>query len=471
MPDLHSNVHSRSDAISRADQALRDVLGERLVTSESDREVHSHGEGLPDAGQPDFVAYPVSTDEVAAIARICDHHLLPMVPFGAGSSLEGQVAALEGGVSIDLTRMNRILDVSANSLDCRVEAGVTRITLNTHLRDSGLFFPLDPGADATLGGMAATRASGTNAVGYGTMRDVVLALTVVTPDGKVIRTGSRARKSATGYDLTRLYVGSEGTLGIITELQLRLEGRPEAVAAAVCQFPDLVSAARVATVSRQIGLRVVRLELLDDVQMDACIRFQKLTDLAALPTLFVEIHGTPISVQEQLGLFRNVAEEFGSSGLNVAATPEDRTRIWKTRHQVYEAVMALAPGKRNMGTDACVPLEKLTDCILETQADVLESGLIAPIVGHVGDGNFHLGILFDPNDADERARAGALAARVSRRAIEMGGTCSGEHGVGLHKTQYMAEEHGAALDIMRAIKATLDPKGLMNPGKLLPPPE
>lgn len=450
---------------------LAALLGDRLSVSATDREVHSHGEGLPDAGMPDFVTYPVSTEEVAGIASICSRYTMPMVPFGVGSSLEGQVAALEGGVSIDMTRMDRIIEVAPDSLDCLVQAGVTRVALNTHLRDSGLFFPLDPGADATLGGMAATRASGTNAVGYGTMRDVVLALTVVTPAGQVIRTGSRARKSSTGYDLTRLYIGSEGTLGIITELRLRLEGRPEAIETAVCQFPDLASAAEAATLARQMGLRVVRLELLDDVQMDACIRYQKLDGMVAAPTLFVEIHGTPQAAKEQLGLFHDIARDFGCTSFEKANSSEDRTRLWKVRHEAYQAVMALSPGRRNMGTDACVPLEKLTQCILETQADVQESGLIAPIVGHVGDGNFHLGILFDPQDLGERDRADALAARVSRRAIALGGTCSGEHGVGMHKTRYLVDEHGNALEVMRAIKAALDPNGLMNPGKLIPPRE
>ncbi|MHC5653443.1 FAD-binding oxidoreductase [Stappia sp. ICDLI1TA098] len=458
----------RPAALATAGEALRALLGDRLVASEAERTHHSHGEGLPDAGMPDLVAYPQTTAEVADLARICHAHRIPMVPYGAGSSLEGQVAALRGGVSVDLTRMNRVLDVSTGSLDCHVEAGVTRLQLNARLRDTGLFFPLDPGADATLGGMAATRASGTNAVGYGTMRDVVLGLTVVTPDGRVVHTGSRARKSATGYDLTRLYIGSEGTLGIITELRIRLVGQPEAVISAVCQFPTLEAAVKTATLARQMDLRVVRLELLDEVQADACIRYSRLQNMQAAPTLFVEFHGTPGAVREQADLFQEMARDTGGLSWREAETPEARTALWSARHHAYEACIALVPGSRNMGTDACVPIENLAACLLETQEDVCASGLTVPIVGHVGDGNFHLGILFDPRDPDQRARADALADRVSWRAIRYGGTCSGEHGVGLHKMRYLAEEHGEGLEVMRAVKAALDPLGLMNPGKLIP---
>lgn len=464
-----------ADPAARIQAAFVSLVGQfgpdRVSMAPAVREHHSHGEGLPDAGLPDIVAWPESTEEVAALARICHCARLPIIPFGAGSSLEGQVAALSGGVCVDMTRMNRLLSVSQASMDCHVEAGITRLTLNSLLRDTGLFFPLDPGADATLGGMAATRASGTNAVGYGTMRDVVLGLTVVTPDGGIIRTGSRARKSATGYDLTRLYVGSEGTLGLITELRLLLAAQPEAVATVVAQFPDLERAVEAASLARQTGLRLARIELLDDTQMGACIRHSGLADMAPLPTLFAEFHGTPLAVREQSGLFEDLAREMGCDTPRVAQAPEARARLWQARHKAYEAVLALAPGKRNMGTDACVPIESLAACLLETRRDVEESGLIAPIVGHVGDGNFHLGILFDPQDAAERAAAEALADRVSRRAIRHGGTCSGEHGVGLHKLRYLQQEHGAALGVMRSVKAALDPLGIMNPGKLIPPEE
>ncbi|GAB5375613.1 MAG: FAD-linked oxidase C-terminal domain-containing protein [Acuticoccus sp.] len=441
----------------------------RLSASASVREHHSRGEGMPDAGLPDLVAFPETTEEVAALVRVCDGAAIPMVPFGTGSSLEGQVAAVAGGLTIDLTGMTRVLSVSQGALDCRVEAGVTRVALNEHLRDSGLFFPLDPGADASIGGMAATRASGTNAVGYGTMREVVLGLTVVTPQGKVIRTGSRARKSAAGYDLTRLYLGSEGTLGVITEVALRLYGLPESIVCATCQFEDLEGAAAAASLALQTNLRPARMELLDEVQMAACIAYSGLEDLDAKPTLFLEFHGTEAAAREQAALLGEIAADCGGSRFREAATPEARSRLWKARHDSYHAVMALAPGKRNMGTDACVPIEHLAAIIAETKRDLEETGLVSPIVGHVGDGNFHLGILFDPADADETERAEALAFRTARRAIALGGTCSGEHGVGLHKIAHMATEHGEALDVMRAIKQTLDPKGLMNPGKMLPP--
>jgi len=449
--------------------ALEAAVPGRLSAAAAVREHHSKGEGMPDAGLPDLVAFPETTEEVAALVAICDAASIPMVPFGTGTSLEGQVAAVRGGLTIDLSGMNRVLAVSQASLDCRVEAGVTRVALNEYLRDSGLFFPLDPGADASIGGMAATRASGTNAVGYGTMRDVVLGLTVVTPEGKVIHTGSRARKSSAGYDLTRLYLGSEGTLGVITEVALRLYGLPECVVCATCQFEDLEGAVAAASLALQTNLRPARMELLDEVQMAASIAYSKLTDLEVKPTLFLEFHGTEAAAREQAALLADIAAECGGSGFREAATPEARSRLWKARHDAYHSVMALAPGKRNMGTDACVPIEHLVEIITETKRDLEETGLVSPIVGHVGDGNFHLGILFDPADPDETERAEALAFRTARRAIALGGTSSGEHGVGLHKKVHMATEHGEALTIMRAIKASLDPKGLMNPGKMLPP--
>lgn len=458
-----------SERIEAAAGPLRAMLGERLSSRLADREERSHGEGVKDAGLPDLVVWPTSNEEVAAIARICTRYLVPMVPFGAGTSLEGQVAAVAGGVCIDLRKMDAVLEINQGSLDCRVQAGVHRLHLNHELRDTGLFFPLDPGADASIGGMAATRASGTNAVGYGTMRDAVLGLTVVTPDGRIVRTGTRARKFASGYDLTRLYIGSEGTLGIITEIQLRLSGLPEATNTAVCQFPSLDAAVKTASMALQTGLRVARMELLDEVQMEACISYSRLTGMAPSPTLLVEFHGTPLSVDEQAGLFRDLALDAGALDVRAVTGAEERSAIWKARHDAYHAVMALRPGSNNMGTDACVPIENLTACLLETQKDVRASGLLAPIVGHVGDGNFHLGILFDPADAQERERADALADRVGQRALRYGGTCSGEHGVGLHKSRYLPDEHGPALDLMRTVKGALDPLGLMNPGKMFPP--
>jgi D-lactate dehydrogenase (cytochrome) len=371
-------------------------------------------------------------------------------------------------VCIDLSQMSRVLEVSEADLDCRVQAGVTREQLNAELKGTGLFFPIDPGANATLGGMAATRASGTNAVRYGTMRENVLGLTVVTADGRIIRTGSRARKSSAGYDLTRLFVGSEGTLGIITEVQLRLYGLPEAMSAAVCQFADLKGAVDSVIVAMQLGIPVARIELLDDVQMDACIRFSALTGFEAKPTLFFEFHGTEAGVREQAEAIEAIAAEHGGSRFQWAIAQEERSRLWKARHNAYYAVLALAPGRQAFATDACVPISRLTECVLETQADVVATGLIAPIVGHVGDGNFHLVVLFDPSRPEERAKAEALAARVSLRAIRMGGTCTGEHGIGVHKLDALVAEHGEAVSLMQAIKRALDPNDILNPGKTVP---
>lgn len=447
---------------------LVDMLGERVSFSTVLREQHSHGEGYSAKGVPDAVVFAESTEQVASVVRLCRKHLVPVVPFGAGSSLEGHVAAVRGGVSLDLTRMNRILQISAEALDCRVEAGVTREQLNAHLRAEGLFFTVDPGADATIGGMAATRASGTNAVRYGTMRENVLGLTVVTPDGDIIRTGGRARKSSAGLDLTRLYVGSEGTLGVMTEIQVRLQGLPEAVVAATCQFERFEDAVGTVTTALQSGLRLARIELLDEIQMRGCIGYSRLEGFEEKPTLFLEFHGSPSGVREDAENMQDLALAFNGGLFHRAQRPEDRTLLWKARHNCYHASKWLAPGKDNMGTDACVPLSEFAACINETKQDVRESGLIAPLVGHVGDGNFHLGIMHDPEDAEETARAEALAARVSERAIRHGGTCSGEHGIGLHKMRYMEAEHGAALKVMRAIKRALDPDNIMNPDKMLP---
>jgi D-lactate dehydrogenase (cytochrome) len=447
---------------------LRNDYGERAMTTQAIREQHSHGEGLADAALPDIVVFPHSNEEVAAIVRVCHAARIPVIAFGVGTSLEGHVAALYGGVCLDLSQMNRVLEVNDADLDCRVQAGVTREQLNAELKGTGLFFPIDPGANATLGGMASTRASGTNAVRYGTMRENVLGLTVITADGRAIRTGSRARKSSAGYDLTRLFVGSEGTLGIITEVQLRLYGLPEAISAAVCQFPDLKSAVDSVIVAMQLGIPVARIELLDDVQMDACIRYSQLTEFAAKPTLFFEFHGTESSVREQAETIQSIAGEHGGSRFQWATKPEDRTRLWKARHNAYYAALALAPGKQAFATDACVPISRLTDCVLETQADIASTGLLAPIVGHVGDGNFHLVVLFDPADPDQRAKAEALAARVSMRAIGMGGTCTGEHGVGVHKLDALVAEHGDAVALMQTIKRALDPHDILNPGKTVP---
>jgi D-lactate dehydrogenase (cytochrome) len=461
---------ARPDARAVTDLVTRLTadLGSRAVTTRAIRDQHSHGEGLADAGLPDVVVFPHTNEEVAAIVGLCHAARVPVIAFGVGTSLEGHVAALYGGVSVDLSQMNRVLEINAADLDCRVQAGVTREQLNAELKGTGLFFPIDPGADATIGGMAATRASGTNAVRYGTMRENVLGLTVVTADGRVIRTGGRARKSSAGYDLTRLFVGAEGTLGIITEIQLRLYGVPEAISAAVCQFDSLEGAVQTVILAMQQGIPVARIEILDDVQMDACIRYSKLEGFAAKPTLFFEFHGSESGVAEQVGLMQELTAEFGGSAFQWAVKPEERSRLWKARHAAYYAAMALQPGKQAFATDACVPISRLADCLLETKQDAEATGLVAPIVGHVGDGNFHLVVLFDPNDPAERERAEGLAKRVSLRAIAMGGTCTGEHGIGMHKLEALVVEHGEAVNLMRAVKRALDPHDIMNPGKTVP---
>jgi len=457
MSTVSERQHGRPDARAVTDlvSALRDGFGDRAVTSRAVRDQHSHGEGLADAALPDVVVFPHTNEEVAGIVRLCHAARVPVIAFGVGTSLEGHVAALYGGVCIDLSQMDRMLEINGDDLDCRVQAGITRERVNAELKGTGLFFPIDPGADATIGGMASTRASGTNAVRYGTMRENVLGLTVVTPDGSIIRTGGRARKSSAGYDLTRLYVGAEGTLGIITEIQLKLYGVPEAMAAAVCQFDTLEGAVRSVITAMQHGIPVARIELLDDVQMDACIRYSKLTGYAAKPTLFFEFHGSETGVAEQSEQMQAITAEHGGGTFEWATRAEDRSRLWKARHAAF-------------ATDACVPISRLADCILETKADVQASGLVAPIVGHVGDGNFHLVVLFDPNDAGERAKAEDLARRVSLRAIAMGGTCTGEHGIGVHKLEALVAEHGDAVAVMRSIKRALDPYNIMNPGKTVP---
>jgi len=465
-----TDARTRPDAADVAALAarLRNDYGERAVTVQAVRDQHSHGEGLADAGVPDVVVFPQTNEEVAAIVRVCHAARIPVIAFGVGTSLEGHVAALYGGVCVDFSQMNRVLEVNVADLDCRVQAGVTREQLNAELKGTGLFFPIDPGANATLGGMASTRASGTNAVRYGTMRENALGLTVVTAEGALIRTGNRARKSSAGYDLTRLFVGSEGTLGIITEVQLRLYGLPEAISAAVCQFPDLRSAVDSVIVAMQLGIPVARIELLDEVQMDACIRFSQLAEFAPKPTLFFEFHGTEAGVREQSEMMQSIANDHGGSSFRWATKPEERSRLWKARHNAYYAALALGPGKQAFATDACVPISRLTECVLETRADIAQAGLTAPIVGHVGDGNFHLVVLFDPAKPEERAKAEALAARVSMRAIRMGGTCTGEHGVGVHKLDALVAEHGDAVALMQAIKRALDPRDILNPGKTVP---
>jgi D-lactate dehydrogenase (cytochrome) len=447
---------------------LRTLLGERLSTSAAVREQHGRDESFHEARAPDAVAFVESTEEAAEVVRCCAAHGTPVIPFGTGTSLEGHVAALHGGICIDLSRMNAILEVNAEDMDCRVQAGVTRKQLNTHLRDSGLFFPIDPGADASLGGMTATRASGTNAVRYGTMRENVLGLTVVMADARVVRTGGRARKSAAGYDLTRLMVGSEGTLGIITEVQLRLYGVPEAMSSAVCSFESLEGAVQSVIIIIQSGIPVARIELLDEVQMDAINRYSGL-DYPVKPTLFFEFHGTASAVQEQASSVGEIVREFGGGDFQWTDQAEQRSKLWQARHDAYYAALALKPGSKGWATDVCVPISRLAECILETRKDIDEAGLIAPIVGHVGDGNFHLVFLVDPDRPQDIERAAQVNDRMVIRAIDMGGTCTGEHGVGYGKMAFLEREHGDALAVMRMVKKALDPQGIMNPGKIVTP--
>jgi D-lactate dehydrogenase (cytochrome) len=448
---------------------LRGLLGDRVSTGDSVRDHHSRGESHHHGVLPDAVVFPTSTAEVQAIVAACAADGCPMTAFGAGSSLEGHVIPLQHGVTIDLSRMNRVLRLSVEDLDVTVEAGMTRKQLDKHLQSTGLWFPLDPGADATIGGMAATRASGTTAVRYGTMRDAVLGLTVVTADGKAIRTGTRARKSSAGYDLTRLFVGAEGTLGIITELTLRLHGRPEAIASATCWFDSIDDAVNAVITIVQLGIPVARIELLDETMMEAVNRHSKMSRPAA-PTLFFEFHGlSDASVEEHARATGDIIAEHGAHDYARATTPEDRAKLWQARHDAYYAALALRPGSRSWTTDVCVPISRLAECIHETKADLADSPLLGPLVGHVGDGNFHLLLPVDPDSPSDMAAAERLVDRLVARSLALGGTCTGEHGVGMGKIKFLEAEHGReALDVMRAIKAALDPKNLMNPGKVLP---
>jgi D-lactate dehydrogenase (cytochrome) len=446
---------------------LQNILGGRLSTVPDICKQHGQDLTWHEGQAPDAVAFARSTDEVAAIVRLCRAHKVPVIAYGAGTSLEGHINAPRGGVCIDLSGMNKIIAANAADMDARVEAGVTRTQLNQHLRDTGLFFPIDPGADATLGGMAATRASGTNAVLYGTMRGNVLGLTAVMPDGSIVRTGSRARKSSAGYDLTALLVGSEGTLGIITELSLRLYGIPAAVAAGYCAFPDIRAACDAAILTIQSGIPVARIELVDALQIAASNKHSHLK-LAEQPSLFVEFHGSETSVEEQSAFFGDIAAECGGTGFQRATGSEERGKLWAARHDALWAAKEWRAGAHLAVTDVCVPISQLAACVEDTHRDLQETKLIAPIVGHVGDGNFHLFLLVNTEDADEMKRAEALLDRLVKRALAAGGTCTGEHGVGLGKSKYLEAEHGAeAVAVMRQIKRALDPDGIMNPGKII----
>ncbi|HAH65368.1 MAG TPA: FAD-binding oxidoreductase [Rhizobiales bacterium] len=445
--------------------ALAARFGDRFSLSRSLREQHANTLTWLKIEAPDAVLFAETEAEVSEVVRLCSGARVPVIPFGTGTSLEGHLNAPYGGVSLDLSRMNRILAVHEADLDCVVEPGVTRKTLNDHLRDLGLFFPVDPGADASLGGMAATRASGTNAVRYGTMRDAVLGLTAVLADGSVITTGGRARKSSAGYDLTRLLIGSEGTLGVITGLTLKLYGIPETILSAVCPFASIQGACNATIAALQMGLPLARIELADEVQIRACNAYSHLA-LPEMPTLFLEFHGTAASAREQVEAFAEIARAEGGGEFDWAERQEDRTRLWQARHDAYWAARALKPGAEVLSTDVCVPISSLAACVGETRQDIDRLGLLAPIVGHVGDGNFHVLPLIDPSDPEERGKVQDFLDRLIDRALGFGGTCTGEHGVGQGKIRYLAQEHGPGIEVMAAIKKALDPLNILNPGKI-----
>ncbi|MEZ5812118.1 MAG: FAD-linked oxidase C-terminal domain-containing protein [Rhizobiaceae bacterium] len=463
MPRVERNEAGIRTAVS----VLKQRFGERLSTGEAVRQQHSHTTTYLPSQLPDAVVFADTADDVRHVVGICAEHRAPVIPFGVGTSLEGHVNAPAGGVSLDLSGMNRVVEVHPEDLDCTVEPGVTREDLNTYLRDTGLFFPIDPGANATLGGMASTRASGTNAVRYGTMRENVISLRAVLADGSEIRTASRAKKSSAGYDLTRLLVGSEGTLGIITELTVRLQGIPQSIGGGVCPFPTVEAACNAVITTIQSGIPVARIELLNALQMKATNLYSGL-GYPESPCLFVEFHGSEAGVKEQSESFGEIAEEFGGGPFMWTSVAEERSKLWKARHDAYWAGFTLRPGAKAVATDVCVPISRLAECIARAEADLDELGLIAPILGHVGDGNFHVAPLIDVDDPAEIGLCEQFLERLGRLAFEMDGTCTGEHGIGQGKAGFMEMEHGAGVAVMRSIKQALDPLDIMNPGKILP---
>lgn len=449
--------------------ALKQKFADRFSTAQAVREHHGRDESPYPAMLPDAVVFAQSTDEVAWVAKQCSTHKVPLIPYGAGSSLEGHLLAIQGGISLDLSGMNHVVAVNPEDFTATVQAGVTRKQLNQEIRDTGLFFPIDPGADASLGGMAATRASGTNAVRYGTMRENVMSLKVVTADGRIINTANRARKSSAGYDLTRLFVGSEGTLGIITEVTVRLYPQPEAISAAICNFPELESAVTSVIQVIQMGVPVARVEFMDTWAVKATNAYSHLS-LKESPLLLFEFHGSAASVKEQAELVQEIARENGGMDFQWADTPEERSRLWTARHNAYFAGLQLRPGCRSSTTDVCVPISQLAQCVSQTAQELDQASFPYTIVGHVGDGNFHVLMLLDPDNPKEWEESEALNRRLVQRAIDMQGTCTGEHGVGLHKMEFMLAEHGSdALDVMASLKQALDPNNILNPGKILPP--
>ena len=454
-----------SSSISTAIDILKQRFGDQLSTALSVRQHHSHTTTQIKSQIPDAVIFVRETADVAAVVAVCQEHQCPIIPFGVGSSLEGHVNAPLGGVSIDMNAMDRVLSVHESDLDAVVQPGITREALNNYLRDTGLFFPIDPGANASLGGMAATRASGTNAVRYGTMKDNILALEAVMADGRVIRTGTRAKKTSAGYDLTRLLIGSEGTLGLITELTVKLQGIPEAIAGGICSFPSVEAACNTVITTIQYGIPVARIELLDAVQVRACNHYSGL-ELPEETLLLLEFHGTKNGVGEQSEMFGEIATDYTPHEFKWTTDQEERTKLWKARHDAFWAAMALVPGGIAMSTDVCVPISRLAECVEDTRRDIEESGIIAPIVGHVGDGNFHTLPIALPEDVDAWTRIQAFVERLSERAIAMDGTCTGEHGIGQGKMKYLRQEMGPAVDMMLAVKKALDPNDILNPGKL-----
>jgi len=461
----HPVAHPHKPLPADLVDALTHMFGARFHLGEGMRAQHGHSESHFAPMMPDAVVFAHSTEEVVALVKLCVAASIPIIPYGAGTSIEGNAAAVRGGVTVNLSEMNAIVAVNPEDLDCTVQAGVRREQLNLHLRDLGLFFPIDPGANATIGGMASTRASGTNAVRYGTMREAVLSLRVVTPDGRDIRTARRARKSAAGYDLTRLMIGAEGTLGIITEVTLRLHGIPETISSAVCSFDTLGGAVDTVVQAIQIGIPIARVEILDDVQMKAVNLWSKL-DYPELTTLFFEFHGTPVHVAEQVATVGELAAANGGGQFQWSNLPEERNKLWKARHEAYYAAVNLRAGAVGWATDVCVPISRLAECIADTKRDLLASAIPATILGHVGDGNFHVVFSIDLNSAEEIAEVEAINQRMVERALAMDGTCTGEHGIGLGKQDWLVAELGDAVDMMRAIKRALDPHDLFNPGKI-----
>ena len=453
-------------ALEKVISELRERFGNSFSTNALILERHGKDEAYHPSAPPDGVVFPKTTDEVQEIVQLCSKWMVPVIPFGVGTSLEGGVGALAGGVSIDFSEMKKIIEINQMDMDCSVEAGVTRKELSARLRDTGLFFPVDPGADATIGGMAATSASGTNAVRYGTMRDNVMGLTVVMANGEIIHTGGRARKSSAGYDLTKLFVGSEGTLGIITEVTLKLYGNPENISAAVCQFENLEDAVNTVIDSLLSGVPLARIELLDEVQMRACINFSKLDEFKPKPTLFFEFHGGNEEISKQTKLIQEISSEYGASNFDWKNLPEERNRLWEARHNAYYAAIALKPGCVAWSSDVCVPITALTECIIESKQELKSMGLLAPLVGHVGDGNFHLLYLVDPDNQEEQIKAKNHNQKMVERAIDLGGTCTGEHGIGYGKAKFLAKEAGSSIKIMKTIKDSFDPQGILNPGKI-----